>query len=111
VRAVKCLVRPCRADGPALDKLYRKYSDKNLVVIGISVDEDRSIVQKFLSEHPHSYPIVLTTENEMPRAYQIGVLPTYIVVDREGKITSATEGDTGFADLRKLPRKAGFETE
>ena len=57
---------PCRADGPALDKLYGKYGDKNLAVIGISVNEDRSVVQKFLAEHPHKYSIALTTENEIP---------------------------------------------
>lgn len=102
---------PCRADGPALDKLYGKYSSKDLMVIGISVDEDRTTVEKFLKEHPHRYPIVLTTENEMPRAYQIGVFPTYIVIDQDGKVSTATEGDKGFANLRKLLRKAGLETD
>ncbi len=102
---------PCRADGPALDKLYAKYADKNLVIVGLSVDEDRPVVEKFLSQHPHPYPIVLTTENEIPRPYQIGVFPTYIVIDSDGNFASATEGDTGFAELRKLLRKAGLETE
>jgi thiol-disulfide isomerase/thioredoxin len=102
---------PCRADGPSLDKLYQKYGDKNLAVIGISVDEERPVVQKFLSEHPHKYAIVLTTENEMPRAYQIGVFPTYIVIDSEGNVASATEGDKGFSELRRLLKKAGLETD
>jgi thiol-disulfide isomerase/thioredoxin len=102
---------PCRADGPALDKLYQKYGDKNLTVIGISVDEERPVVQTFLSEHPHRYSIALTTENEMPRAYQIGVFPTYIVIDPEGNVTSAAEGDKGFSELRRLLKKAGLETD
>jgi thiol-disulfide isomerase/thioredoxin len=102
---------PCRADGPALNKLYEKYGDKNLMIVGVSVDEDRSVVEKFLSQHPHPYPIVLTTENEMPRPYQIGVFPTYIVIDSDGNFASATEGDTGFSELRKLLKKAGLETE
>jgi thiol-disulfide isomerase/thioredoxin len=102
---------PCRADGPALDKLYAKYGDKNLIIVGVSVDEDRPVVEKFLSQHPHSYPVVLSTENEIPRPYQIGVFPTYIVIDGDGNFASATEGDRGFAELRKLLRKAGLETE
>jgi len=56
---------------------------------GVSVDEDRSTVQKCLKEHPHEYPIALTTENEMPRAYQIGVFPTYVIIDADG--TSRTQ--------------------
>ncbi|MGA8025530.1 MAG: TlpA disulfide reductase family protein, partial [Bryobacteraceae bacterium] len=48
---------PCRADGPSLDKLYRKYGSKSLWIIGVSVDEEHATVQKFLNEHPHAYPI------------------------------------------------------
>jgi thiol-disulfide isomerase/thioredoxin len=102
---------PCRADGPALEKLYRRYGDKDLIIIGISVGEDRGVVEKFLSEHPHSFPIVLTSENEMPRPYQIGVFPTYLIIDRDGTVATAAEGDRGFADLRKMLKKAGLETE
>jgi thiol-disulfide isomerase/thioredoxin len=102
---------PCRADGPALDKLYNKYGQQELMIVGISVSEEREIVEKFLKEHPHSFPVALTTENEMPRPYQIGVFPTYIVIDRDGAVAAAVQGDKGFGDLRKLLMKAGLETE
>jgi thiol-disulfide isomerase/thioredoxin len=102
---------PCRADGPALDKLYSKYGEKDFMIVGVSVSEDREIVEKFLKEHPHSYPVLLTSENEMPRPYQIGVFPTYIVIDRDGTIAAALEGDQGFGDLRRVLKKAGLETE
>lgn len=102
---------PCRADAPALDKLYSKYGGKDLAIVGISVSEDRVIVEKFLKEHPHSFSIVLTTENEMPRPYQIGVFPTYIVINGDGTVASASEGEKGFSDLRKLLKKAGLDTD
>lgn len=102
---------PCRADAPALDKLYRKYAGKDLEIVGISVSEDRAIVEKFLGEHPHSYPVVLTTENEMPRPYQVRVFPTYIVIDPSGNVTAAVEGDKGFGELRRLLKKAGLDTD
>ena len=47
----------------------------------------------------------------MPRPYQIGVFPTYIVIDSDGAVASAAEGEKGFADLRKLLKKAGLETD
>ena len=102
---------PCRADAPSLDKLYRKYGGQDLMIVGVSVNEERSIVEKFLKDHPHTFPIVLTTENEMPRPYQIGVLPTYLVIGPDGTVGSAVEGDQGFAELRKLLKKAGMEAE
>ena len=101
----------CRADGPALDKLYAKYGDQSLEIIAISVSEDRTIVEKFLKEHRHAYTVVLTSENEMPRQFEIGVLPTYIVIGKDGDVASAVEGDRGFSDLRKTLKKAGMEVE
>jgi thiol-disulfide isomerase/thioredoxin len=101
----------CRADGPALDKLYAKYGGQSLEIIAISVSEDRAIVEKFLKEHRHGYEIVLTLENEMPRPFQIGVLPTYIVIEKDGNIAGVVEGDQGFSDLRKMLKKAGMEVD
>jgi thiol-disulfide isomerase/thioredoxin len=102
---------PCRADAPSLDKLYSKYGGKDLIIIGISVNEEREIVEKFLKDHPHNFPVVLTSENEMPRPYQIGEFPTYMVIASDGTLTSAAEGDQGFGELRKFLKKAGLDTE
>ena len=102
---------PCRADAPALDKLYRKYKEHDLMIVGISVNEDHSVVEKYLADHPHSYPVVLTTENDMPRPYQVGAFPTYIVIEKDGTVTAAAEGDQGFGTLRKLLKKAGLEVD
>jgi thiol-disulfide isomerase/thioredoxin len=102
---------PCRADGPALEKLNKKYGKTDLAILGVSVDEERQIVEKFLKENSKTYPIVLTSENEMPRPYQIGVFPTYIVIDQDGNVASAVEGDKGFSALRNLLRKAGMDAE
>jgi len=81
------------------------------MIVGISVSEQREVVEKFLKKHPDSFPVVLTTENEMPRPYQVGLFPTYMVIAQDGTLTTAVEGDQGFAELRKFLEKAGMETE
>jgi len=102
---------PCLADAPVLDRLYSKYARKNLMIVGISVDEDRETLEKFLEKHPHDFPVVLTTENEMPHLYQIGSFPTYIVIAPDGTVSSAFDGDKGFGELRKHLAKAGMEAD
>lgn len=102
---------PCQADASSLEKLNQKFGNKNLAIIGISVDEDRDIVQKYLKKHPHSFPIVLSSENQMPRAYQIGVLPTYMIIRPDGTLMTAEEGDKGFGKLREDLQKAGLQPE
>jgi thiol-disulfide isomerase/thioredoxin/outer membrane lipoprotein-sorting protein len=102
---------PCLSDAPVLDSLYRKYGGKELMIIGISVSEEREVVEKFLKSHPHGFPVVLTSENEMPRPYEIGTFPTYIVIAPDGTLTTAVEGDQGFGELRKVLEKAGMEPD
>jgi thiol-disulfide isomerase/thioredoxin len=102
---------PCLADAPALDKLYTKFGGKDLAIVGVSVNEDRGTVETFLKKHPHAYPIVLTTENDMPRSYEIGVFPTYVVISPEGSVATAAQGDQGFGELRDVLKKAGLDTQ
>ncbi len=102
---------PCRADAPSIEKLYRKYGGKELMIVGFSVDEERGVVEKFLKEHPKEYPIVLTSENDMPRPYQISAFPTYMIIAQDGTLSAAAEGDQGFGELRKLLKKAGLDTD
>ena len=81
------------------------------MIVGISMNEDRAVVEKFLKAHPHTFPLILTSENELPRPYQIGIFPTYMVVSPDGTLTTAVQGDQGFGDLRKYLQKAGMDTE
>lgn len=99
---------PCRADVPALERLAAQYGPDNLAIIGLSVSEDRRTVEEFLAANPHRFPIVLTIDNEMPREYQIAVFPTYVVIDREGRVRTAVEGRQGFEELEHMLRRAGL---
>ena len=102
---------PCQADAPALEKLHRRYGDTDLVVIGIAVGERRDVIASYREQKSLSYPVILASENDLPRVYRVDVIPAYIVIDKEGAITAATEGDKGLGGLRRLLKKAGLETD
>jgi thiol-disulfide isomerase/thioredoxin len=102
---------PCQSDASSIEKLNQKYGGKDLVIIGVSVDEDRDTVEKYLKKHPHTYPVVLSSENHMPPPYQIGVFPTYLIISPEGTLVTAEQGDKGFAKLRRDLEKAGMAAE
>lgn len=42
---------------------------------------------------------------------EVSDVPTYIVIDPDGTVASAVEGDQGFGELRKLLKKAGLEVD
>lgn len=99
---------PCRDDAPALNKLYSKYKDKNLVIIGISSHETRDAVENYFQHATHAFPIVLGSENTLPAAYRIAVIPTYMVIDVEGKLRMVKQGRQGYQGLRRLLDEGGF---
>jgi hypothetical protein len=47
----------------------------------------------------------------MPRPFQIGVLPTYMVIEKDGTLAGVVEGDQGFSELRKMLKRAGMDVD
>jgi peroxiredoxin len=78
---------PCRAEMPDLVKLQKEYQAKGLQVVGVTYPEyTRAAVRQVARRLKLNYPILYGTR-ERAAKYDVGeVLPTTIVIDREGKI-------------------------
>jgi cytochrome c biogenesis protein CcmG, thiol:disulfide interchange protein DsbE len=84
---------PCREETPALEAAYKKLAPQGFEIIGMNVranerrgaDGDADI-RTFIEAHGVSYPIALDTDSQSGRDYQVYVLPTSLMIDREGKI-------------------------
>lgn len=79
---------PCRESIPAMNELYKKYNDKGLVLLGISVDKGQNIVEDiraFIREYAIQYPIVIDSKN-VNLLYGVYSIPTLILIDKAGKI-------------------------
>jgi len=79
---------PCRESIPAMNELYKKYNEKGLLLLGISVDKGQNIAEDLLSfvrEYSISYPVLLDTKN-INNIYGIYSIPTTVLIDKEGKI-------------------------
>jgi thiol-disulfide isomerase/thioredoxin len=82
---------PCRAEMPNVRSNYEKYRDQGFDVVGISLDQDRQSLEKFLARE--KLPWVTLNEKSSarnPNAEYYGIMgiPTVILVDREGKVVS-----------------------
>ena len=78
---------PCRAEMPDLVNLQNEYQAHGLQVVGITYpDYSRRAVRKVARQLRVNYPIALGSR-ELAAQYDVGdVLPTTIIIDREGKI-------------------------
>jgi peroxiredoxin len=78
---------PCRFETPELQALHNQYAAKGMKVIGVSVDEgETEAVKTFVAEQKITYPIALDPEGRIANLLQTTVLPTSLLLDRNGKI-------------------------
>ena len=78
---------PCRVEIPGFVMLQKKYGDKGLAVIGVSVDEQGpEVVKKFVKRFGMNYPVVMGNEKIAEAYGGIVAIPTTFVIDREGRI-------------------------
>lgn len=78
---------PCRYEIPELQAIHDRYKSRGFEVIGVSVDETGiDGVRKFVEEQKMTYPVVLDEKGTLADMLQTSVLPTTILLDREGKI-------------------------
>lgn len=88
---------PCRTEIPHFIELYDEYRDQGFEVIGISLDSERlEVVAPFMEELGINYPILLG-EPEILELYDVPVIPSAFVLDREGRIVKAFHGAQGKA--------------
>ena len=78
---------PCCAALPALQRLYEKYKDRGVMLLGIDPIDDlvKDEMADFLAKRGITYT-VLFSDRELSNTYRIVAFPTLFFLDRDGKI-------------------------
>ncbi|WP_421903806.1 TlpA family protein disulfide reductase [Maridesulfovibrio sp.] len=83
---------PCRAEIPELIELRKKFSDDDLVMISVSVDQDSNAVDEFmLKGEKFNYPVYFAAEDVGP-AFRIQSIPRTMMYDPAGQRVFDKEG-------------------
>jgi peroxiredoxin len=85
---------PCRAEMPAIEKVYNEYNSQGLVVLAINMtyQDDPSAVMPFVEEHGLTFPILLDETGDMADDYQLRSLPSSYFIGRDGIINEVVIG-------------------
>ncbi len=86
--------------------MNKELGARGVVVVGVSLDEDGAeAVKPFLAKNPMDYQVALGADAAKDK-YQVGALPTTLVMDRNGKIVQKFEGFTNPEDIEKVVKQA-----
>jgi thiol-disulfide isomerase/thioredoxin len=94
---------PCRAEIPALSKVYDKYKSKGVVFLGVLTDTpDSQQLLNFQSDHDMSYPVVRANRQLLASFDEPSSLPTTYVFSRGGKQVFTRVGALHESELDTL---------
>jgi thiol-disulfide isomerase/thioredoxin len=78
---------PCRQEIPHLKEVYKKYQDKGLEILAVSVDAKEADWKKAMNEERMAWPQVNAKESKpVMGSYLFSGIPYLVVIDKEGNI-------------------------
>jgi len=105
---------PCVAELPNVLEQYEKYHKDGFEVVGISLDQDREALEKFVDEQKLPWPILFEEskgegwQHPLATYYGISGIPTVILIGRDGNvITLDARGEKLGEQLDAIFKKAG----
>ena len=96
---------PCVAEIPNVKKAYEKLQPKGFEIVGISFDDDKEKLQKFVSKEQMPWPQFFDGEgwqNKFGQRYGINGIPTMWLVDKQGNLREMNARDGLEAKVGKL---------
>lgn len=83
---------PCREEIPRMKEMYQAYKDQGFEIVGISVDSDRSALEKFVAKENLPWVCVhdmgVKGARSMAEHFGLEFIPLPILVGRDGKVIS-----------------------
>lgn len=81
---------PCRQEIPELNQLTREFANKEVVFLGIALD-DQSQLEEFIKSIPFDYQLI-ASGSSITSQYGIRAYPTHAVLGKDGKVVFQTKG-------------------
>ena len=94
---------PCRLETPDLQAVYADVRDEGVQFLGVDVKDQRALGSAFLTDVGADYPSLFDPRGEVAlafRGFPANVVPSTILLDREGRVAAVYTGAITGDDLR-----------
>ncbi|HZQ65749.1 MAG TPA: TlpA disulfide reductase family protein [Gaiellaceae bacterium] len=77
---------PCKTEAPALERTWRAYRSRGLVVLGVDYTDASSDARRFVTKRGLTFPIVRDPSGKIGNSYRLTGVPETFVIDRKGRL-------------------------
>jgi thiol-disulfide isomerase/thioredoxin len=97
---------PCQMESPIVNRIYQKYRDRGLVVIGVDQDDRPQVGMAWAINHNIAFPIAFDDHGQASRLFAVTAMPTLVLVSKTGKKLVERTGITDEEELDFLVKQA-----
>ncbi len=85
---------PCRAEMPAIQRVYDQYRDRGFVVLAVNATLQDSLqdAQAFVDEFSFTFPVLLDVDGRVASLYQLRAFPSSNFIGADGIIQEVVLG-------------------
>jgi thiol-disulfide isomerase/thioredoxin len=83
---------PCIIEMPSMEKLHRRFKDKDFVMVAINSQETDVQVKSFFEKNKLSFTALLDSSGEVGFWFGVNALPMTFILDKEGRIIGRALG-------------------
>ena len=92
---------PCRVEMPLFEQAMAKYkNDPNVIFLAVNTDEDRIVVQPYVSEQKLKLQVVYA--DYIDDHWAVASIPTTLILDRKGAISFRQAGFNSQSDFVEM---------
>ena len=86
--------QPCALEMPSLESLWRRYRDRGLVVVAVSVDRGspRNLLEPYVRSLKLTFPILLDPDAKTSDGWRVTALPATFLISPGGDATGMAVG-------------------
>jgi cytochrome c biogenesis protein CcmG/thiol:disulfide interchange protein DsbE len=93
---------PCRDEMPDLNKIYNANKAKGLQFLGIAISSDPTQIRFLVKQLGLNYPVLIGNDKVSDAYGSISVVPTTVIIDKQGNIVKKIEGTRKMATFEQL---------
>ncbi|HEX8914308.1 MAG TPA: TlpA disulfide reductase family protein [Humisphaera sp.] len=92
---------PCKRSFPAMEALHKRYADRGLSVVAVSVDEKPEDAARFAKAANASFSVVRDGGHKLVAEADVATMPTAFLIDRAGRIRFVHKGFAGDETVKE----------